>query len=447
MTLLLLLALTTGDAKAGFGSADITPEPGAQMPGGFRPNLSKSVRDPLFAVAAVVTDGTTPVAIVGIDALFIGKHTVREARAAIEKSTGIPPANVLVGASHTHTGGPIMDCLGSDEDPAYSARVAKAISKAVEDAWKALEPCEIGVVSGKEDTISYNRRFLMKDGREITHPGKPGTKFHDQIVRVAGPIDPEVGVLAARRPGGAVFGVVVNFACHATVIGGPGYSADYIGFLRKHLRLRYGEAVQVAFLTGTSGDITQVDNLSPGREFGPEHSEMMGRKLAAEAERALSRASWLRQLTTAATSETVKLAIRPEPDAVREKPDFGLGSQPDDVFAAERTKVAAERSVFPEIDAEIQALRVGPLGIATTGAEYFCEYGLRIKAASPHKPTWVVAYANDYIGYVATANAMAAGGYECRTARSSKLSWDSGQRIVEACLRVLNRVRSPEPGK
>lgn len=444
MIALLLLALA-GDVKAGFASADITPEPGAQMPGGFRPNHSKGVQDPLFAVAAVITDGTTPLAIVGIDALFIGKHTVREARALIEKSAGIPGANVLVGASHTHTGGPILDCLGSDEDPAYSARVAKAIAKAVEDAWKAAEPCEIGIVTGKEDTISFNRRFLMKDGREITHPGKPGTKMHDQIVKVAGPIDPDVGVLAARRKDGTVFGVVVNFACHATVIGGTGYSADYIGFLRKHLRQRYGEAVQVAFLTGTSGDITQVDNLSPGREGGPQHSEMMGRKLAAEAERALARAAWMKSLTTAAASETIRLAIRPEPDVSREDPGFGLGSQPDDVFAAEREKVAAERAKTPEIDAEVQALRVGPLGIATTGAEYFCEYGLRIKAASPQRPTWVVAYANDYIGYVPTANAMAAGGYECRTARSSKLSWDSGQRLVEASLRVLNRVREEEP--
>jgi hypothetical protein len=445
MTLLFLLALAAGDARAGFAAADITPEPGAQMPGGFRPNYSQGVRDPLYAVAAVISDGATPIALVGIDALFIGKHTVGEARALIEKTAGIPGTNVLIGASHAHTGGPILDCLGSDEDPAYSARVAKAIARAVEDAWKVAEPCELAIVTGKEDTISFNRRFLMKDGREITHPGKPGTPFHDQIVKAAGPIDPEVGVLAARRPDGTVFGLVVNFACHTTVIGGTSYSADYIGFLRKHLKIRYGEATQVAFLNGASGDITQVDNLSPGSDFGPEHSEMMGRKLAAEAERALSRADWLPAVATAAAAERIRLAIRPESDVAREDPAFGLGSEPDDVFAAEREKVAAARQAAPEIDTEVQGLRIGPLGIATTGAEYFCDYGLRIKAASPHRPTWVVAYANDYLGYVATANAMAAGGYECRTARSSQLSWDSGQRIVEACLRVLGRVRPAEP--
>jgi neutral ceramidase len=434
---LLLIAL---DLKAGFGSADITPEPGAQMPGGFRPHLSKGVRDPLYAVACVVTDGKTPLALVGIDALFVGKHTTAEARALIVKATGIPGANVLVGASHSHTGGPILSCLGSDEDPAYSARVAKAIAKAVEDAWKNAQDVEIAVGLGKEDTIAHNRRFLMKDGREITHPGKPGTKFHDQIVRPAGPVDPDVGVLAARRPGGAVTGLVVHYTCHVTVIGGSGYSADYPGFLRKHLKARYGEAVEVVFLNGCCGDITQVDNLSTARESGPEHAELMGQKLAAEAARALNRAAWMKELSTAASSETLKLTIRPEPDVERERPPFGLGTGQDDVYESERKHVAEERARGP-IDAEVQGLRVGPLGIATTGAEWFVEHGLKIKAASPHATTWVVGYANDYIGYVPTAGAMVAGGYECRTARSSKLAIDAGQRLVEACLRRLNKVK------
>ena len=89
---------------------------------------------------------------------------------------------------------------------------------------------------------------------------------------------------------------------------------------------------------------------------------------------------------------------------------------------------------------EVQALRIGPLGIASNGAEYFCEYGLRIKKASRLKPTWVVSLANDYIGYVPTAQAFMAGGYEPRTAGSSKMSSDTGQRLVEKALEALGRV-------
>src|SRR5206468_11207961 len=117
----------------------------------------------------------------------------------------------------------------------------------------------------------FNRRFLMKDGREITHPGRPGTKYHDQIVRPAGPMDPDVGVLAVRKPGGAVVGVVVNFACHCTVVGGNQFSADYVAYLRKHLKAAYGEQTAVCFLNGACGDITQVDNMATAKEFGVEH--------------------------------------------------------------------------------------------------------------------------------------------------------------------------------
>ena len=438
--LLVLAAQAQGELKAGFGAADITPEIGASIPGGFRPNPSKGVRDPLYAVACVITDGTTPVALVGVDELFIGKHTVQQARERIQRNTRIPGANVLVAASHTHSGGPILSCLGNEGDPKYEEFVGNGIAKAVEDAWAALQPAEIGVGLGKEDTISFNRRFLMKDGKEITHPGRPGTKFHDQIVRPAGPIDPDVGVLAARKPGGAVFGVVVNFACHCTVVGGNQFSADYVAYLRKHLKAVYGETAQVAFLNGACGDITQVDNMATAKEFGPEHADMMGSKLAAESVRTINRMSWLKSLSTSAATETVPVRIRPEPDAAAEKPAFGLGSGPDDVYEVERKRVAAEREKTPVVDCEVQGLRIGPLGIATNGAEYFVEPALRIKAASPHKFTWFVELANEYIGYVPTAQAFVGGGYEPRTARSSKLAPDGAQKLVEGALKALNRV-------
>ena len=441
MTLIVtfMLLLSQDELKAGFGAADITPEVGASIPGGFRPNPSKGTRDPLYAVACVVSDGRAPIALVGVDSLFIGKHTVKLARDRIEKSTKILGNNVLVGASHTHAGGPILSCLGNEGDPAYEERVGNAIAKAVEDAWEALQKCEIGIGVGKEDTISFNRRFLMKDGKEITHPGKPGTKFHDQIVRPAGPIDPDVGVLAART-GTQVFGVVVNFTCHCTVVGGNTFSADYPAYLRKNLRAAYGEKTQVVFLNGACGDITQVDNLSTARESGPEWGALMGAKLSAEAVRTISRMAWMKTLTTGAAMEAVPVKIRPEPDPVAEKPAFGLGSGPDEVYEKERRLVAEERAKTPEIACEVQGLRIGPLGIATNGSEYFVEYGLRIKQASPHKFTWFVGYANEYIGYVPTAQAFVGGGYEPRTARSSKLAPDGGQKLVEGAIKALHRV-------
>ncbi len=430
----------------GFGTGDITPPVGAEMPGGFTRRKGTGVRDKLLAVACVVHDGKTPVALVGIDALFITKPTVLVARRLIQQATKIPADNVLIGASHTHTGGPMADCLGCDADPAYLDKVARAIAAAVQTAWTTLHAAEVGIGTGTEGSISYNRRFLMRDGREITHPGKPGTPHHKDIVAPAGPIDADVGVLAARDPKGKVRGVVVNFACHSTVVGGLEFSADYAGYLRKHLQAHYGESTPVVFLLGCCGDITQVDNMSRAVEFGPAHADMMGHKLAGETIRTIDRMTWLADLSTAATLETVPLPIRPDPDPDMERPAFGLGGGPgvEKAYANERRLVAQMRAKTPKIPCEVQALRVGPLGIATNGAEYFCEYGLRIKKAARLQPAWVVSLANEWIGYVPTAQAFVGGGYEPRTARSSKMSLDTGQRLVQAALKALDKVTPKE---
>src|SRR5262245_37771321 len=134
--------------QVGFGVGDITPPAGAQMPGGFTKRKSKAVHDKLWAVACAVYDGTTPAALVGIAALFITRPTVLVARRLIQNATNSPGDNVLIGASHTHSGGPMSDCLGCDADPAYLNKVSKAIAAAVQSAWNSLHAAELGVGTG-----------------------------------------------------------------------------------------------------------------------------------------------------------------------------------------------------------------------------------------------------------------------------------------------------------
>ncbi len=432
-----------GTLQVGFGAADITPDVGMEMPGGFLKAVGKGVRDRLYAVACVVSDGKTPVALVGTDTLAIARPTVEAARRKIAQDTRILGDNVLIGASHTHSGGPAVGVHGSEGDAVYLARLADGVAAAVTTAWQSLQPGEIGIGTGREDSISFNRRFLMRDGREITHPGKPGTPHHAEIVRPAGPIDPDVGVLAARDPKGKVVGVVVNFACHSTVVGGNQFSADYAGFLRKHLQDRYGERTPVVFLLGACGDITQVNNLTPGSDFGPEHADMLGMKLAAEAERTIRGMTWLKEATTGSVTESALLSIRPEPDVDRERPAFGLGSGPtvEPVYEQGRAAVAELRRKTPKVPTEVLGIRIGPLGVVSNGSEYFCEFGLRIKQCSPFATTWVVSLANDVLGYVPMPQAFAGGGYVSRTTAWRRFRMDAGQVLLETGLKALNRAK------
>ena len=427
--------------QVGFGSADITPDVGMDIPGGFSPNLSQGVLEKLLATACVIHDGTTWLALVGIDSIGIPKSIVADARDRIAKETKIPGANVLVGANHSHTGGPSFANTYGEPDAKYVDLLAKGIASAVIEATRALHAAEVGVGTGHEESLAYNRRFLMRDGREITHPGKPGTEHHKDIVQPAGPIDPAVGVLAFRAAGGGpILGVVAHFGCHSTIVGGNKYHPDYAGPLRKHLKARYGEGAGAVFLLGPCGDITQVDNRVPGSEFGREYVEMFGEKLAMEAIRTVNKLEWKKEAKLAATAEQVPLTVRADPDVARETPPYGLGSAWHEQYAKGRAVVAAIRAKTPTIPTEVQALRIGDLGIATNGAEFFCELGLRIKAASPFTPTWVVELANDLVFYIPTPQAMMAGGYECRTNISSMYSIDAGQAIIEASLRGLRKL-------
>ena len=95
---------------AGFASADVTPAVGNEAPGGFSKAFGQSIHDPLLATAAVFEDGTTRVALVGLDNLSVKVSVVRAARKMIEERCGIPGGNVMIGASHTHSGGP---CVGA----------------------------------------------------------------------------------------------------------------------------------------------------------------------------------------------------------------------------------------------------------------------------------------------------------------------------------------------
>ncbi|MCS3920059.1 hypothetical protein Q2T83_02535 [Fervidibacter sacchari] len=87
--------------------------------------MSTGVHDLLHTTAAVLDDGERIVAVVSIDSLPVKSSLVAEARAQIRQACGILPEDVLITATHTHTGGPVADVFESEADPDYYAFVAR----------------------------------------------------------------------------------------------------------------------------------------------------------------------------------------------------------------------------------------------------------------------------------------------------------------------------------
>ena len=424
--------------RAGFARTDLTPTVGMEIPGGFNKNFSTGVHDPLWAEAAYFSNGTVTLALVGVDLITVTEEMVQEARAQAEARCGIPAANILIGASHTHNGGPVDSCYHVERDDAYCMFAAGRIADAVVKASEAAVAARVGYGLGQESGVGYNRRFRMKDGTIRTHPGK----MNPDIVAPAGPIDPDVAVIAAEDVEGRLLGCIVNFALHGTTMSGSLLSADWPFYLRETVRGGLGSDIGVVFLNGACGDVTQVDNLNPRPgEFGEAWARRAGMSVGAVALNVLAKMEFVPDAPLGVTSETLALPIRDlgnsdEELVRREAPGIGLGTG-DDIYLKEAALVRAMKAQSPTVAVEVQAMRIGDAGIASNPAEFFCELGLAVKRGSPWKPTMVVELANGCCGYVGTSESYLGGGYEVRTSRRSYLPAGSGEQIANASARLL----------
>ncbi len=125
--------------KAGFSERDITPDIGMEEPGGYGKAYHRSFHDPCKVRASVFDDGRNRVAVVGIDALGIRRDTVQKVRQAVRERTGIPAESVLIGASHSHSSGPLVWIMPGefDDDSALVRRLAYQESTCVDPKYLA----------------------------------------------------------------------------------------------------------------------------------------------------------------------------------------------------------------------------------------------------------------------------------------------------------------------
>jgi neutral ceramidase len=440
--------------NVGFAELDITPEIGMEQPGNYGKSYHKSFHDPCKVRAVVFDDGTKRCALVGIDTLVVPHSLVDTVRGKIQTRCGIAYEAILIGASHSHSAGPLgmvmpgeydhADSLvrslaydkSSCADPKYIEHVKKQLVEVVCQADKVRSETRVGIGKGIEDKVAFNRRFRMKNGFSYTHPGQ----LNPDIVEPAGPIDPEVGVIGVWNKQGNCIGCVVNYACHATT-NPEGISANWIYYLEQTIRGALGPDCIVVFLQGASGDVTQVDNLNPNINLsGEDWCRYVGAGVGAEAVRVLL--SMPRGVLLPVDSRIMVMEMKrriPDPDRV--KKCYELVKQPPEkightewVFAKEIVLLDALLKKEPVVKVEVQAVQIGPAVFITNEAEFFCQLGLDIKKQSPFKFTFPVELANGCVGYVPTEEALGThgGGYETRLTSYSNLEPQAGTKIVEA---------------
>ena len=452
--------------KIGFAETDITPQIGMEQPSGYGKSYHTKIHDPCKVRAAVFDDGHRRVAIVGVDTAGIHREVIEEVRRQIAQKTAIPAEAILVAASHSHSSGPLFGVRpgqfdqasplvqelaykkSTAVDPAYCELVTRQLVAAVCQANAGRVPATAGAGKGIEDKVAFNRRLRMKNGQSWTHPGVG----NPDIVEPAGPTDPEVGVVGAWGKDGKLLGCVVTFACHGTTNPG-GISANYIYYIEQAVRGFFGSQAIVVFLPGASGDVTQVNNLATTANPPPERwAQLVGGRVGAEAVKVLL--TLHPGVLTPIDVRSRMLSIKrraPSPEHVRQALEL-VKKEPKEVgatewaFAKETVLLDAMLKTSPVVEAEVQAVQLGPAVFLANPAECFCQLGLEMKKQSPFPLTFPVTLGNGYFGYVPTEEAFGehGGGYETRLTSFSNLEVIAGRRIVETAVELARQLTPGE---
>lgn len=442
------------NARAGFGEADITPALGSEIPGNYFKQFHRAIHDPCKVRVAYLESGGKAVCLIGVDALIIPRTIVEKVRARV------PGVELLIGASHSHSSGPVgmvqpgeYDHAPADiqqlayressaADPAYLQLLENQTVAAITQARRNALPSLWGFGEGKEDAAIFNRRFRMKNGLTYTHP-RPG---NPDLIEPAGPVDGTVTVLGVFNDSQQLTGCIVNYSCHATT-SPRGVSANWIYFMERAIRAHFGPGVQVVFLQGFSGDVTQVDNYDlAAPPTGLESARLIGGRVGAEVIKVLL------SMTPAApppihTATTTFLEGHRIPGAERVAAARQTLADPQArqkdpaawVFAKEILLLDAQLAKRRSTPIEMQAIAIGPAVYVTAPGEMFVELGLDLRRASPFAYTNPVSLANGSVGYVPTLEAFAAngGGYEQRLSSYTNLVPDAGPRMVREGIRLM----------
>lgn len=447
---LALASLAPGaDLRVGAAAVVITPPEGTPLAGYYGYRGTKSVLDDIHAKAIVLEFGETKVALVVCDLISLPRHVVTEARRQVEKATGIPGANVMISATHTHTG-PVLnresaldELVGATSDLGrrYTERLPELIAKSVAEAHKKLTPVRASAATGKEEGISFNRRFHMKDGTVSWNPAKR----HPDIVKPAGPIDPEVGVLYFDTPKNTPVATYVNFALHPDTVGGVGVSADYPGVLARVLGEYRGPEMVTVFANGCCGNINHRDIQWLDGQKGTREAHRIGTLLAASVLRTTRELKPLTTDSLRVKSEMVKLPLPKITEA-----DIAAAKETVKVVKDQKTKFQDKVKAYQVLDVaarngkpwevEVQVIALGDqVAWVSLPGEIFVELGLAIKKGSPFAFTHIAELANGSIGYVPDKPAYSQGNYEVISARCAE---GSGEMLVAAASRLLQEIKN-----
>lgn len=450
--------------QAGAYAADISPEEWPlNLRGTFNARPVEVSHDPLHARTLVLGDGATLMSITVVDSLMISRENFDKAKAIASEKTEIPTNRMLIAATHTHTAPASYVQRGTEPEIAYEKRLIEGIADSIVQAAKNMQTAEVAWGSSDLPDEVFNRRWFMKPGKMPKNPAGDldQVKMHpprvpENLVKAAGPVDPEVSILSVRDTRGRPLCLLGNYSLH--YVGGvPSgeVSADYFGRFASLVenRLSKGNPLDgfVGIMSnGTSGDVNNINYLNPRPPREPfEQINIVAGKTADAAWQAYQELteSYSNSVPLGMIEREISLKLRhPSPERVERAKEILSMSESAQKLLPRLSKDYAVRTLKQaeagdNISIKIQAIRIGELAIVTFPFEVFAETGLDLKARSPFADTFVIELANGADGYLPTPRQHKWGGYETWLP-TNRVQIDTSDIITDNLLEMLDELKA-----
>ncbi len=392
--------------RAGIAVRVVTPDPLLPVSGGMGPSKpAKEKAGELNVRALVLADDATKVAIVSADFLGFPAALGNRVRALVK---GIPPENILIGATHTHSA---PDAYGFPDgkggtaaDLKYLDSVCARMAEAINEALAKLQPASLRIASGDaKGKIAYNY-------------------YADRLY------DPRCHVIQAIGADGKAFATLLNYAVHPEVIGSSQgiCSPDLVGPLYDRL-LEKGGGVGI-FMNSAQGGMVTADNRLPEGKEARDWAECVriGNQLADEALRIVMKSPEQKSPHLLCEARTISFPIdSPQLRAVMASSPLGLGS-----------KGATNATT------QFNLLNIGNAQILTVPGEALPNIGFYLKRNMRGEHNLLFGLCNDAFGYILTRvdwSSFKAYDYVSRTCLGEK----TGEILIEEALRFVNEMPAP----
>ena len=481
----------------GWAEESLVPDKKVSLAGQFYERISEYVETPITATAMAISGGNHNAIIISCDLTAVNGALMEKIREKFASLTDeVNPANIIVGATHTHTSvkyavglSKIADIVNEflPENKKYTTELkvnsdvisaeealeflSDKIASAAKKAWDNRNEAFYANAFGRA-AIGFCRRVCYNDGSALMWGDTNTATF----TALEGGNDSGIELLYIYDTNKKLTGIVANIACPAQILEHRNFiSADYWGEAKKILKEKFGN---IYFLTlcGAAGDqcprdlVRWVEPETPindpnisrpnviERNADPSMFDLSGCRIAGKrvANEIISVFEEITEIKSdipfmhktllldlplrKATTNDYQTAIREieyyvEKNKNREQFDFKDNAAMH-VYAGTISRYRQQQTseILPT---EVHILRFGDVAFATSPFELFLDYGNYIKARSFAKQSFIMQLTCGSLGYLPTEKAEKGGHYSAYIS-SGNVGHEGGDMLARKTVTEIN---------